>query len=141
MGNKKLLLLLIIFLYIACNYKESEKKINISKEFSEKWKKDSLGCLGYRVKYVKDSLNVIENFIGTNYNIFVENFGNSYISKKNDDNSIVYMYWISCSIAPPIKNLNGITEYNLEEINSEATRMNLKVNNKNLIQAVNIIMP
>jgi len=133
--NRQILILFLFFMSISCSQIEKKPKLNISSQFKEEWKSDSLGCLGYRIKYVKDSLNVIKKIIGMDYAVFEENFGKPFAFKENNNRKLYY-YWISCSLMPKIKRSDGSQYDNLKKQNNDAEQLILDVDSNNIVQDI-----
>ena len=135
-----LLFITLPFIYCGCNETKKESKYVISFKFSDEWKTDSLGCLGYRERYVKDSLNVIKKFIGSHIDSFTKYFGDPYLYEAQDKN-IYPIYWISCAYIPTYDFADNKMD-TLKHISAEdATLMTMEVDDHNIIKDIVVSIP
>lgn len=131
---------LICLFLIACN--NSKKDISfiiLSKEEKKEWTSDSLGCSGYRDKFISESFTK-EKYLGLNSKVFFDNFGRPnhvQISKRNKR----YIYWLECSVVPKVLNAYSNAYDNKEKINYEAKRLTIMVDNYDIIQEISIQLP
>ena len=93
------------FLCASCDNPEKEKvSYRIDPQFSREWKKDSMGCLGFRFKHMHDTLFNVSRFINAQNTDFLENFGKPYESRIGTDGEINNIYFMGCALRPkPIR--------------------------------------